>query len=425
MSCLGVATAEPVSARASIAPHAPERTRRAHASVPAPRLRAVPPVAGPPPDLLATIYDAATAPERWPDVLAGLAAALGGSAATLHAGLAGAPCRIAAAHGLGEDALRRYGSRCAALDPVVAAAMADGTAWAAPVTAREAAGAGLERTAFFTGWMRPNGIDDLLCLALLPPGAGSHAAVAVARPRRVRRFGQAEAAVLSRFAPHLRRAMEVHRRLSAAAKPPLAEALDRLAAGVALSDAGGAVVWANRPARALLGSGDGLSLDRRGVLRASAPGAAEALRWLLRNAAAGVEGAFAVPRPSGRAALALHAVPLPARAGREDFAPGPLPEAAPRPSVMLLLSDPESVAPDAALRRRLRGIYGLTEAEATVASRAARGIGLPEVAQSLGLSVATARCHAQRVFSKAGVRGQAELARHVERLGLLRAEHAE
>ncbi|MBD0270407.1 MAG: helix-turn-helix transcriptional regulator, partial [Acetobacteraceae bacterium] len=69
--------------------------------------------------------------------------------------------------------------------------------------------------------------------------------------------------------------------------------------------------------------------------------------------------------------------------------------------------------------------YGLTEAEARVAAGAARGVGLPEVAQSLGLSVATARSHAQRVFSKAGVRGQAELARQVERLGLLDAEYAE
>jgi DNA-binding CsgD family transcriptional regulator len=90
--------------------------------------------------------------------------------------------------------------------------------------------------------------------------------------------------------------------------------------------------------------------------------------------------------------------------------------------VLLLLSDPERGAvPDAALQRRLRAIYGLTAAEATVAARVAGGAGLPEVARSLGLAVATARTHAQRVFSKAGVRGQAELARQVERLSLLRA----
>ncbi len=196
---------------------------------------------------------------------------------------------------------------------------------------------------------------------------------------------------------------------------PLAWALDRLAAGVALLDAGCALVWANRPAKLALRNGDGLSLDRNGVLRAASPGTTEALRRLVRVAAAGAEGALPVPRPSGRAALALHAAPLPAR---ERV----LPAEPRRPSVLLLLSDPErGAATDAALQGRLRAIYGLTAAEATVAARAARGAGLPEVARSLGLAVATARTHAQRVFSKAGVRGQAELARQVERLSLLRA----
>jgi hypothetical protein len=54
-----------------------------------------------------------------------------------------------------------------------------------------------------------------------------------------------------------------------------------------------------------------------------------------------------------------------------------------------------------------------------VAAQTAHGAGLPEVAQTLGLAVTTARTHAQRVFAKAGLRGQAELARQVERLSLL------
>lgn len=201
---------------------------------------------------------------------------------------------------------------------------------------------------------------------------------------------------------------------------PLAWALDRLAAGVALLDAGCALVWANRPAKLALRNGDGLSLDRNGVLRAASPGTTEALRRLVRAAAAGAEGALPVPRPSGRAALALHAAPLPAARAAAEGSPVPT---SPAPSVLLLLlSDPERGAPpDAGLRQRLRAIYGLTAAEAAVAAHAANGAGLPEVARSLGLGVATARTHAQRVFSKAGVRGQAELARQVERLSLLRA----
>lgn len=418
MSCVGTAVAEPVGARTSIA--LPARRLRPKARAPSRHETAF--ASDPPPATLAAIYDAGMAPERWPDVLAALAAGMGGTAATLHVGPAAGPCRITAAFGMGEDALRGYGNRCAALDPVIAGAAAKGAAWAAPTTVREAVGHGLERTAFFTGWMRPNGLDDLLCLGLLPPGASHHATVSVARPPRAPRFGPADAAVLARLAPHLRRAVEMHRRLSscAQAKPtgPLADALDRLAAGVALLDAGGAVVWANRPAGLLLRAGDGLSLDRNGVLRPAATDTAEALRRLVAAAAAGAEGALPMPRPSGRAALALHAVPLPSHAAAERERM--LPVAAPRPSVLLLLIDPECGGPDATLRRRLRAVYGLTAAEAAVAAHAAHGVGLPEVAQSLGLAVATARTHAQRVFSKAGVRGQAALARQVERLSLLR-----
>ncbi len=412
MPSTGVATAE----RAGGAP-----ARFAGPAAPGPRLAcaapgqlAIPPAADPPPAVLDAIYDAAAEPGRWPDALAALAAFLGGSAATLHAGPVVGPPRVVAAFGVAEAALREYRDRYGALDPLAAAA-AGGAGWAAPVAAREApAGADLERTEFFAGWMRPNGFGDALCVGLAPPGTAHRADVRVLRPPRAPRFGPAEAAALSRLAPHLRRAAELNRRLAppAQASPApaaaLAEAFDRFAAGVALLDAGGVLLWANRAAHSLLRSGDGLSLGRDGALRAASPGAAEALRRLVAAAAAGAEGAMAVPRPSsGRAALALHAVPLPA---------------APRPSVLLLLSDPAGcgATADAALQGRLRAVYGLTAAEAAVAAGAARGVGLPEVARSLGLAVATARTHAQRVFGKAGVRGQAELARRVERLGLLR-----
>lgn len=422
MSHVGVDSVKPADARVSIAsttsPPRPRRAERAPTSAGA----AHPAVADSLLTTLDAIYDAGAAPGRWPQALAALAACLGGSAATIHAGPAAGPCRITAAFGLGADAARSYGGRCPARDPVVAGAAAKGAAWHVPITARDAAGAGLERSAFFTGWMRPNGIGDLLCLGLLPPGEAHHATIAIGRPPGAPRFGSAETALLWRLAPHLRRAVEMRRRLSSATPAgPLAEALDRLAAAVALLDADGAVVWANRAALLLLRERDGLALGCDGVLRASAPAAAEPLRRLIESAAEGNEGALPAPRPSGRAALALHAVPLSPHGGSEAVPDPVLPAAPPRPCVLLLLSDPERGAPDPALAGRLRAIHGLTDAEATVAARAARGIGLPEVARSLGLSVCTARTHAQRVFGKVGVRGQAELARHVERLSLLRA----
>jgi DNA-binding CsgD family transcriptional regulator len=96
--------------------------------------------------------------------------------------------------------------------------------------------------------------------------------------------------------------------------------------------------------------------------------------------------------------------------------------ATPAARILLLLTDPVHGRPDATLEQRLRALWGLTAAEAVVAAQTAHGAGLPEVAQVLGLAVTTARTHAQRVFAKAGLRGQAELARQVERLSLLADE---
>lgn len=360
------------------------------------------------------IYEAALAPERWPAVLAALARSFGGSAAGLRAATAGAAPSITSSHGVEPGAIRSYDALWGALDPVTAAAGA-GAAWGRPATARQAAGTALEGTPFFAGWMRPNGIDDDLCLSLLPPELPHRAVLGIARPPRRPRFGATEATALARLAPHLRRAVEVHRRLAAPlAAGPMAAALDRLAHAIVLADAGGAMAWANRAALALLAEADGIGLDRHGRLRAAMPQTAEALHRALALALAGEGAALPLPRPSGRPPLALLVLPLPPQALPSAVLP-----TAPAARLMLLLTDPAQGAPDATLERRLRALWGLTAAEAMVAAQTAHGAGLPEVAQTLGLAVTTARTHAQRVFAKAGLRGQAELARQVERLSLL------
>ena len=63
--------------------------------------------------------------------------------------------------------------------------------------------------------------------------------------------------------------------------------------------------------------------------------------------------------------------------------------------------------PSAAL---LAALLGATPAEASVALLVAQGQGLPAVAAALGIARSTARTHLRRVFEKAGVRRQAELA---------------
>lgn len=230
-----------------------------------------------------------------------------------------------------------------------------------------------------------------------------------------RRFGRPGATSLAWLAPQPRRALRWQQHLAMPDAPgPLAAALDCLAPGVVLLDAAGRLVWANRAGLALLAAADGIALDRQGRVQAATAAAGEALQRVLAAALAGAGAATPLPRPSGRPALAMLAVPLPPEA-----APPGLPAAQPAARLMLLLTDPAAGLPDAMLQGRLRSLWGLTAAEAVVAAQTAHGAGLPEVAQGLGIALSTARTHAQRVFAKAGLRGQAELARQVERLNLL------
>lgn len=62
---------------------------------------------------------------------------------------------------------------------------------------------------------------------------------------------------------------------------------------------------------------------------------------------------------------------------------------------------------------RLRIVYGLTEAEARVASLIVAGLDLAGIAASVGVSMNTAKFHLKTVFGKIGVARQADLVRRI------------
>jgi DNA-binding CsgD family transcriptional regulator len=66
--------------------------------------------------------------------------------------------------------------------------------------------------------------------------------------------------------------------------------------------------------------------------------------------------------------------------------------------------------------------YGLTPAETRVALAASTGASIPMVARSLLLSQNTIKTHLRRIYAKTGTRRQAELARVIASLGLLRSD---
>jgi len=305
------------------------------------------------------------------------------------------------------------------------------------------------RTEFYADWIRPHDLGSGAAAVLTRHGPAA-ALLYTVRPRRRGPFAPGDVEALRLLLPHLAAAVRTSLRLAelGAERDAAAAALDHWDEAVVLVDGHGRVHAANRTAETLLGTGDGLALEParglgRGRLRAATPAATAALRRLVTAAAAlavparAGEGsdhgapvapppqmALALVRPSGRPALAALVAPLsPGRAAGVGWADALAPDAG-RATVAVFVSDPAVSDPaagaGAAARERLRAAYGLTPAEAAVAVAVAGGEGLGAVAAAHGVTLATVRTQAQRVYGKTGVRGQAGLARLVERLAHVR-----
>ena len=112
-------------------------------------------------------------------------------------------------------------------------------------------------------------------------------------------------------------------------------------------------------------------------------------------------------RLSGAAPLLVVPVPLPPPA----FSLWELSDTA---RLLVLVIDPN--ARNLAAAAALQAAFGLTTAEARVATLIGSGLSGPQAAQVLGVSPATVKTHLGRCFEKLGVRSQVELARMLSAL---------
>jgi DNA-binding CsgD family transcriptional regulator len=185
-------------------------------------------------------------------------------------------------------------------------------------------------------------------------------------------------------------------------------ALDRLAFGVILVDAGLRARVSNAAAEEILNAGDGLSL-RQGRLAAARPTETRALEALLAGAVRTGQGgglhpggAMALPRPSGRMPLAVTVAPLPRRPGVLLRDAGDA-----RPVAVLFVADPERRPTEPA--RRIRQLYRLTQREAQLVGILIAGRGLESAADEMGIAREAARGYLKRIFEKTGTSRQGEL----------------
>ena len=406
--------------------------------------------------LIGAVYEAGLDPAgtAWPAVLARLAPAIG----VPHAVLVMERRRFVYAHvhpfGSGPDDIAVYSAYYSRLDPAIEPRLSVAPPGAVLFSDALVAPRELRRTEFDADWLRPRDFGSGLATVLLRHGS-AEAVLYAARQRRVGPFAAEDVAALGLLLPHVRAAVRASLRLAevGAAGEAACAALDRCSQALLLVDAAAGVHLANRAAEVLLRAADGLALEPargplggaggsagRGRLRAATPAATAALRRAVADAAALAApprtlgeppvpprpAALALERPSGNPPLAALAMPLGPSDGTRAAWTGALAVggagAAGGPTVALFVSDPAATAGDAdtPVGDRLRATYGLTPAETAVAGALARGDGLAAVAAAHGVALATVRTQAQHVYRKTGVRGQAALARLVERLAQVR-----
>lgn len=215
---------------------------------------------------------------------------------------------------------------------------------------------------------------------------------------------------IGKLLPHLSRSIALNGRIEQLHRDgaALRAALGHFSVGVMVVNGDLTLRFANAEAERILRESDGLGLRAR-RLRPGSLVLEARLRATIAALATGSGDAgpacLFVARPSGLPPYTLVVAPMIAGAGPS----APVPSGA---AATLFVSDRTGPAalPGPAL---IAAAFGLTATEAEVARLVAVGRGLGFVAESLGISLNTARTHLKAIYGKTGVHHQAALARTI------------
>lgn len=230
---------------------------------------------------------------------------------------------------------------------------------------------------------------------------------------RTRKAGRYETRDISRFSVlhrHLERALAIGFRLSTlgAIQHAAAERFDQSAAALFFLDEHKRIVFANRAAQELSSGNDGIRLRDEAIFLARKQDddkfqelVGQAISPIV-SAASSHAGTMRLVRPSGKRPYGVHVSSI---SGNYPLLSGL------RPAVCVVITDPDRKKP--ILNHRLQAAFGLTAAEARLASQLAAGEDLRSAAEKLEITYGTARSRLAQIFQKTDTRRQGELIRLV------------
>lgn len=214
-----------------------------------------------------------------------------------------------------------------------------------------------------------------------------------------------ELALLELLIPHLQRALQINQRMWQLTHEAdvIHGTLQRLTIGVILVDATGTPLFLNKQAEAIVAAGTGLTLSKN-ALRVPTQAGTQRLHKLIFDATRAPQktgGTLSIFSPLSQQPLSILVTPL--NREKEDCFGFDVPNA----SAAIFLGSAEQQ-----LEFSLEGLnrlYGLTRAEARLATALANGHSMEKIAEQFGVSKHTVRSQLKSCFRKTGTSRQTEL----------------
>lgn len=379
--------------------------------------------------LIDRIYQGATAPSMWPDIIQDIAAWMGAPKIVLFT-----PMNVPAAggflfpHGLTQRFFELWPTRHKPMDLWVERAVERGVIVQGNVVMGEelVPPAELAASRWYQEVLSTEDVFHLLTSVVFDGSDGQNPCVVCSlfREPNADAFAEEDRQKLSLILPHISRALGVMLKLRNAEFKLVISyaALDRISSGVLLLGCDRSILFANRAAKNILAEGDGLSLCKYGVgalgrLFSADVKTQAAIDTALSNAIEPMAQAvphFAqsvrVRRPSGQLPYSLQFSSL---ASNNEFGQGK-----DAPLVIVFISDPaQEIQVDPEL---LRKTFGMTPAEIRVAVTLCQEGSIEETAAKAGISVSTARSQLKQVYQKTGVDNRTKLTKLIVSLAAVR-----
>lgn len=356
-------------------------------------------------NLVGKVYDAALDEHKWPSFLEAFAHAVGGYSAMLRsADLVAGKAEFVASAGYDPAWQSAYCNHFIKMDYLIPA-LNQFKLGEVKTSDQVCSLPEQRKTEYFNDYSIPQ--DKLHGLAVTLARDGSRTLLfAAQRGKRAGPFGGEEIRLMNILAPHITRAVQVHRRISKATveKEWALGALDQLRMGVILTDSLGAPQFANRAAELMLAPGQGISVCQGRLALRTSPETA-LLHKLIADAAHGLNGAAAggdmrIALPNRNEFLHCLVTPVsPEFSARWNISVA-------SGCVAVFLSRPGSLQLPP---RRLAVLFGLSPAESRLVAKLAEFNSLEQAANNFNISLNTARSQLAAVFAKTGAKGQAEL----------------